>query len=146
MTSYEHRTWWSAHDLTVRLRNPSFLEAAVIAAFVLGAADGGVSAEEYDALLDRLQILGDVDRDAIDGHLTAAARALDTDGFEPMIARAAGLLVDRPAREAALLLSLAIALADDDFSPPERAMAARLCAALGLADVDLDGLVAVLRG
>ena len=146
MSSYEHRTWWREHDLTARLAHPGFLEAAVMCAFAVGAADGGVSAEEYDALLDRLVILGDVDRDQVDEHLTAAAGWLEADGFVPLMRRASELLVDGPARTAALMLGLAIALADDDFADSERELARQLAEAIGLPGFDLDGAVAILRG
>lgn len=140
------RTWWQAHDLTVRLANPAFLEAAIGCAFVLAAADGEASADEYDALLDRLVILGDVDRDVIDAHLEEAARQLEDDGFEPVVARATELLVDGPARAAAFRLALSVALADDDLSAPEREVALVLAARLGVADVDLDAELADVRG
>ena len=146
MSSYEHRTWWREHDLTARLAHPGFLEAAVLCAFVVGAADGGVSAEEYDALLDRLVILGDVDRDLVDEHLTSAARLMEADGFAPLMRRAGELLVDGPSRTAALMLGLAIALADDDVADSERELARQLGEAIALPGFDLDGAIAVLRG
>lgn len=145
-SSYEHRTWWSTFDLTRRLATPGFLEAAVTCAFVLGAADGAVSAEEYDALLDRLLILGDVERDAADEHLTAAANLLEREGEAALIAKAASALVDHGAAQAALMLALAVALADDDFAASEREVAGRLAAALRLGDLDLDAAVATIRG
>src|SRR3954465_9963510 len=111
MDSYEKRTWWSHHQLTRRLQDPAFLEAAVTSAFLVAAADGNASEEEHDALLDRLEILGGVDRDQIDEQLTAVARDLDASGFEPRIARVAELVADGAA-EAVLMLGLAIALAD----------------------------------
>lgn len=144
MESYEKRTWWSHHQLTQRLQDPAFLEAAVTAAFLVAAADGHASEEEHDALLDRLEILGGVDRDQIDEQLTAVARDLDASGFEPRIARVAELVEDGAA-EAVLMLGLAIALADDDFSKEEREIAGQLATALGC-KVDLDQLVAEIRG
>lgn len=144
MESYEKRTWWSHHQLTQRLQDPAFLEAAVTAAFLVAAADGHASEEEHDALLDRLEILGGVDRDKIDEQLTAAARDLEASGFEPRIARVAEL-VEGGAAEAALMLGIAIALADDDFSKEEREIATQLATALGC-NVDLDKLVAEIRG
>jgi tellurite resistance protein len=66
MASYEKRTWWSKHGLTERLSEEGFLEAAVTTAFLVAAADGNQSEQEYDALLDRLEIQGVVDRDRID--------------------------------------------------------------------------------
>ncbi len=144
--SYEHRTWWGVHDLTERLTNPAFLEAAITCAFALGAADGSVSPEEYDALLDRLLILGDVDRDAADEHLTTAANLLERDGDGALIAKAAAALVDHGAAEAALMLALAVALADDDFATSEREVATRLATALRLGSLDLDAAVAIVRG
>lgn len=146
MSSYEHRTWWHAHDLTARLANPSFLEAVVVGAFVVGAADGAVSPEEYDALLDRLIILGDVDRDAVDELLGGAAQAMEADGAAPLMRRVGELLVDDAAREAALMVALAVALADDEVAPSEREVAQQLAAAVGLARFDLDAAVAILRG
>jgi tellurite resistance protein len=144
MESYEKRTWWSHHQLTQRLQDPAFLEAAVTSAFLVAAADGHASEEEHDALLDRLEILGGVDRDQIDEQLTAVARDLDASGFEPRIARVAELVEDGAA-EAVLMLGLAIALADDDFSKEEREIAGQLATALGC-NVDLDQLVAEIRG
>ena len=145
MDSYEKRTWWSRHQLTQRLKDPAFLEAAVTTAFLVAAADGEASEEEHDALLDRLEILGGVDRDKIDDQLMAVSRDLDASGFEPRIARVAELVGDKEAAEAALMLGVAIALANDDFSADEREVAGQLAAALGCA-VDLDRLAAEIRG
>ena len=50
MASYEKRTWWSRHQLTERLADDAFLEAAVTSAFLVAAADGSQSDTEYDAL------------------------------------------------------------------------------------------------
>jgi len=145
MDSYEKRTWWSRHQLTQRLKDPAFLEAAVTTAFLVAAADGEASEEEHDALLDRLEILGGVDRDKIDDQLMAVSRDLDASGFEPRIARVAELVGDKEAAEAALMLGVAIALANDDFSNDEREVAGQLAAALGCT-VDLDKLAAEIRG
>jgi len=145
MDSYEKRTWWSRHQLTQRLKDPAFLEAAVTTAFLVAAADGEASEEEHDALLDRLEILGGVDRDKIDDQLMAVSRDLDASGFEPRIARVAELVGDKEAAEAALMLGVAIALANDDFSQDEREVAGQLAAALGCT-VDLDKLAAEIRG
>ena len=145
MESYEKRTWWSRHQLTQRLKDPAFLEAAVTTAFLVSAADGEASEQEHDALLDRLEILGGVDRDKIDDQLMAVSRDLDASGFEPRIARVAELVGDKEAAEAALMLGVAIALANDDFSQDEREVAGQLAAALGCT-VDLDKLAAEIRG
>ena len=145
MDSYEKRTWWSRHQLTQRLKDPAFLEAAVTTAFLVAAADGEASEEEHDALLDRLEILGGVDRDKIDDQLMAVSRDLDASGFEPRIARVAELVGDKEAAEAALMLGVAITLANDDFSQDEREVAGQLAAALGCT-VDLDKLAAEIRG
>ena len=145
MDSYEKRTWWSRHQLTSRLKDPAFLEAAVTTAFLVAAADGQASEEEHDALLDRLEILGGVDRDQIDEQLMAVSRDLDASGFEPRIARVAELVGDKEAAEAALMLGVAIALADDDFSKDEREIAGQLASAMGCT-TDLDQLAAEIRG
>ncbi len=144
MESYEKRTWWSRHDLSKRLQSPAFLEAAVTTAFLVAASDGSASEAEQDALLDRLEILGGVDRDAIDEQLTAVAQKLEASGFEPLIARV-DELTDEADGEAVMMLGLAIALADDDFSNDEREIAGQLATALGLT-LDLDKLVAEIRG
>ena len=146
MASYEKRTWWSHHQLTERLATESFLEAAVTTAFLVAAADGHQSEEEYDALLDRLEILGGVDPDKIDELLTAVSHDVESSGFEPRIARVAELVGDRGGAEAALMLGLAIALADDDVSKEEREVATQLAAGLGLRDADLDTMLAEIRG
>ena len=146
MASYEKRTWWSRHGLTDRLANDGFLEAAVTSAFLIAAADGNASEQEYDALLDRLEILGGVDRDRIDELLTAVASDVEGNGFEPRIARVAELGTDKAAAEAALMLGLAIGLADDDFSGDEREVAGQLATALGLSASDLDQRVTEIRG
>lgn len=147
MPSYERRTWWTRHDLTKRLAEEGFLEAAVTTAFLIAAADGHASEEEYDALLDRLEILGDVDRDRIDELLTAAASSIEADGFEPCVARVTELIgEDHDAGLAALMVGMAIALADDDVSSEERELAARLVGALQLGTTDLDALIAEIRG
>ena len=94
MASYKKRTWWSRHQLTERLTSERFLEAAVTTAFLIAAADGHASEQEYDALLDRLEILGGVDRDKVDELLTAASNKMEGSGFEPRIARVGEHLTD----------------------------------------------------
>lgn len=145
MASYEKRTWWSTHRLTERLASEPFLEAAVTSAFLIAAADGHASEEEYDALLDRLEILGGVDRDKIDELLTAAAKGLEESGFEPRITRIGELLVEREGAIASLMLALAVALADDNVSSEERDIAGQLAAATGLGAADIDALLTELR-
>jgi len=146
MASYEKRTWWTRHGLTDRLASDTFLEAAVTSAFLIAAADGNASEQEYDALLDRLEILGGVDRDKIDALLTTVSNDVEASGFEPRIARVTELLADRESAEAALMLGLAIGLADDDFSAEEREVASQLATALGLPVSELDQRVAEIRG
>lgn len=146
MTSYEKRTWWSRHGMTDRLAGENFLEAAITSAFLIAAADGQASEAEYDALLDRLEILGGVDRDKIDELLTAASSGLEANGFEPQIARVAELVSDKQAGSAVLMLSLAVALADDDVSMQEREIAMQLATGLGLDSIDLDALLTEIRG
>jgi tellurite resistance protein len=146
MASYEKRTWWSRHGLSDRLANESFLEAAVTSAFLIAAADGNASEQEYDALLDRLEILGGVDRDKIDELMTNVARDVEASGFDGRIARVTELIADRDAAEAALMLGLAIGLADNDFSAEEREVAMQLATALGLGTSDLDQRVDEIRG
>jgi len=146
MASYEKRTWWSRLGLTERLADESFLEAAVTCAFLVAAADGSQSEQEYDALLDRLEILGGIDRDRIDEVLTAVSNEVEASGFEPRIAHLADLIKSREAAEAALMLGVAIALADDDFSAEEREVATQISMALGLGKVHLDGIASDLRG
>jgi len=145
MDSYEKRTWWSRHRLTERLADPLFLEAAITAAFLIAAADGHASEEEYDALLDRLEILGGVDRDRVDEVLTEAASELEASGFEPRIARVAELINDKAAAEAAMMLGLAIGLADDDFSTEEREIATQLATALHV-ELEHDKLLTEIPG
>lgn len=146
MASYEKRTWWSRHQLTERLASAPFLEAAVTSAFLVAAADGNASEQEYDALLDRLEILGGVDRDKVDELLTVASNQVEASGFEQPIARVGELVTDKAAAEAALMLGLAIALADDVVSPEEREVATQLANATGLGGIDLDALLAEIRG
>ena len=147
MASYEKRTWWSRHELTDRLKDETFLEAAVTCAFLVAAADGSQSEQEYDALLDRLEILGGVDRDKIDELLTAANHDVEAKGFEPRIARVAELIGDnKGAAEAALMLGIAIALADDDVSKEEREVATQLSSALGLGLLSIDKMIEDVRG
>jgi tellurite resistance protein len=146
MQSYEKRTWWSKYRLTERLKTESFLEAAINAAFVIAAADGSASEQEYDALLDRLEILGGIERDTIDEKFTAVSNELEANGFEPQIARIAELVGDTEAARAVLMLAMAIALADDDVSAEEREVAKQLADGIGLGAVDLDSLVTEIRG
>jgi tellurite resistance protein len=134
MASYEKRTWWTRHGLTERLASDTFLEAAVTSAFLIAAADGQASEQEYDALLDRLEILGGVDRDKIDELLTTVSNDVESKGFEPRLARVAELISDPESAEAALMLGLAIGLADNDFSKEEREVASQLATALGKSD------------
>jgi len=144
MTSYERRTWWSRHQLSERLADDRFLEAAVAAGYVIALADGEASEQERDALRNRLEILGDVDRDKLHEVLTRAAEA--PADAAARLAQIKALLPDRPRAEAAFTLALAIALADDEVSPAERDAAVQLMGALDLTSVDLDALLAELRG
>lgn len=146
MASYEKRTWWSRHQLTDRLAAGAFLEAAVTTAFLVAASDGSASEAEYDALLDRLEILGGVDRDKIDELLTAVSNHVESTGFEPRIARLTELVTDTADATAALMLGLAIALADDELTNEEREIAGQIAKGMGLADVDLDAMVTEIRG
>jgi tellurite resistance protein len=146
MPSYERRTWWTQHGLTERLRDESFLEAAVTTAVLVAAADGHQSEQEYDALLDRLEILGGVDRDKIDDLFTSVTKQVEGKGFEGKIAHIAELLGDRASAEAALMLGIAIALADDDFSAQEREIATQIANAVGLDSLDLNAMVNQIRG
>jgi tellurite resistance protein len=146
MASYEKRTWWSRHRMTERLTGEAFLEGAVTCALLIAAADGNASEQEYDALLDRLEILGGVDRDKVDELLTVVTNELEASGFEPRIARVAELLTDAGDAEAALRLGIAIALADDDVSAQEREIAAQLAKALKLEALSLDAVIAEQQG
>jgi tellurite resistance protein len=146
MASYEKRTWWSRHEMTERLADPGFLEAAITSAFLVAAADGSASESEYDALLDRLEILGGIDRDKIDELLTTVSNDVEANGFEPRLARLGELLTAKDAAHAALMLGLAVALADDDFSSEERDVATKIVTAVGLSGVDLDAIVTEMRG
>jgi tellurite resistance protein len=146
MASYEKRTWWSRHQLTERLADEAFLEAAITCAFLVAAADGAQSETEYDALLDRLEILGGIDRDKIDEVLTSVSNQVEATGFEPRIAHLADLIKTREAAEAALMLGVAIALADDEFSKEEREVTTQIALSIGLGKVDLDALVTDIGG
>jgi tellurite resistance protein len=146
MASFEKRTWWSRHKLTERLADDAFLEAAVTCAFLVAAADGSQSETEYDALLDRLEILGGIDRDKIDEVLTGVSNHVESTGFEPRIAHLADLIKTRESAEAALMLGVAIALADDDFSTEERDVATQIAMSIGLGKVDLDAIVTEIGG
>ena len=146
MASYEKRTWWTQHGLSKRLTDETFLEAAVTTAFLIAAADGNASEQEYDALLDRLELLGGVERDRIDEVLTAVSNDVEANGFERSIARVAELVGDRASAEAALMLGLAIGLADNEFSTEEREVATQLATALSVPAAELDAWVAVIRG
>lgn len=147
MESYEKRTWWAAHRLTERLQSESFVQAAVTAAFVIAAADGTASADEYDALRDRLEILGGVDSDKIDELFSAATRAVEANGDAPAIAHVAELVAgDAESARAVFMVALAVALADDEVSAQEREVATSLADGIGLPSVDLDSLIAEIRG
>ncbi len=145
MASYEKRTWWTRHGLTDRLQDEEFLEAVISTAFLVSASDGAASDVEYDALLDRLEILGGIDRDRIDQLLTIASNDVEANGFEPRIARIAQLVVNDAAAEAALMVGMAVALADDVVTPEERETAQKIATALGV-KVDLDAMLAEIRG
>lgn len=134
------------HRLTERLADDGFLDAAINAAFLIAASDGSQSEQEYDLLLDRLELLGDVDRDLIDEKLTHAARELEESGVAPRIAYVSDLIGDRDSAMAVYLLALAVALADDDVSDDERAAAQELASGLGLDPGILDSALAQIRG
>ena len=131
--------------MSERLADDRFLEAAVATSYVIALADGEVSEQEHDALRNRLEILGDVDRDKLHDALAGAAGAPATD-IAARIAQIKPLLADRSHAEAAFTLALAIALADDEVSPAERDAATQLMTALDLTSLDLDGVLAELRG
>lgn len=135
------RSWWTLHRISERVRDEDFLEAAITAGFLVAAASGEVSADEYDALLDRFQLLADVDRDAIEERLTVAASRLEAEGFAPLCARVGELIGDRASGEAALLVGLATALADHQISEDERATIDDLAAALGVPGDAIPGLL-----
>lgn len=145
MSSYEKRTWWTRHDMSRRLTDEAFLEAAVTCAFAVAAADGSASEVEYDALLDRLELLGGVERDTIDGLVSNASHRLEEDGFAPLIARVAELIGDPGQAEAALMLGLVIGLADDEYTATEQEIVTQLATATGVAPARVDALVAELR-
>ena len=146
MASYEKRTWWSRNRLTERLANDTFLEAAINTAFLIAAADGSASEIEYDALLDRLEILGGIDRDKIDEQLTSAARLLEETDTETRVAHVGSLIADRADAEAVMMLGLAVALADNEVTEEERQIAAQLAAGIGLGALDLDAMLIEIRG
>jgi tellurite resistance protein len=112
---------------------------------LIGAADGSVSEQEQDALLDRLEILGGVDRDKIDELLTEVSRDVEANGFEPRISRVADLVDDKASALAAVMLGVAIALADDNVSADEREVLGEIASVLEL-EVDLDKLIVEVRG
>ncbi|MBZ0236409.1 MAG: tellurite resistance TerB family protein [Deltaproteobacteria bacterium] len=145
MPSYEKRTWWTRHDMSRRLADETFLEAAVTCAFAVAAADGSASEVEYDALLDRLELLGGVERDTIDGLVSNASHRLEEDGFAPLIARVAELVGDPGQAEAALMLGLVIGLADDEYTSTEQEIVTQLATATGVAPARVDEMVAELR-
>lgn len=149
MSSYEKRTWWSTHRLTERLADDAFLDAAINAAFIIAASDGTQSEQEYDALLDRLEILGGVDRDRIDEKLTNAASALEREGTAPRIAYVGSLVGgqgDDGAAPAVFMLALAIALADDQVTDDEKQAAHDLAIGIGVDPSMIDGALAEIRG
>lgn len=145
MSSYEKRTWWSRHGMTNRLAHEPFLEAAITSAFLIAAADGSASEREYDALLDRLELLGGIERDKIDELVTNASHALEESGFEPLIARVAELITNPGDADAALMLGLVIGLADDDFSSTEREIATQLATAIGVTPASFEASLVELR-
>ncbi len=145
MASLEKRTWWSRYRMTERLKDDGFLEAAINAGFLVAAADGAASEVEYDALLDRLEILGGVDRDAIDDKLASAARHLEGMGLDARVARVAELVGDRDSAAAVMMLGMAIAFADAEITEDERHTATKLAAALGIQANVLDSMTAELH-
>lgn len=145
MASYEKRTWWTRHGMTNRLSNEAFLEAAITCAFLIAAADGSQSDTEYDALLDRLELLGGIDRDTIDELLTNVANDVESGGAEARIARFVELVGAPDSARAALMLGIAIALADDDFSAEEREVAGQIATAAGIPASDVDQMANDLR-
>lgn len=132
--------------MSKRLQDEAFLEAAVTTAFLVAAADGSQSELEYDALLDRLELLGGIERDRIDELLSLVANDVEANGFEARIARVAELVKDQAAAEAAVMLGIAIALADDNVSDEEREIAKQLSTATGLGELSLDTLIGEIRG
>ena len=146
MESYEKRTWWSRHQMTERLANETFLEAAITSGFLVAAADGSASELEYDALLDRLEILGGIDRDKIDEVLTTVSNDVEANGFDPRLKRLGELVSNKEAAQAALMLGLAIALADEVFTDQEREIVGKIVTALDLTGIDVDATLNELRG
>lgn len=145
MQSYEKRTWWAKHRVTERLKSDEFLGAAISAAYLIAIADSEHSPEEYDALVDRLQILGDVDRDKIEDHLSSAANDYEGRSGDELVDDIRQIVTDPEGARAVLMFALSVSLADE-LSTEEREMAKRLADGIGLRDVDLDSVIAEIRG
>ena len=146
MQRFEQREWWKKRRVRERLASERFLEASVTAAFLLAAADGSASGDEYDELLDKFTRGAGADRDAVDALLTNAAQELESSGFEGALAHVSELVGDPTEAEAALMLALATALADGEVSGEEREVAGQLAGQIGLVAADLDALLTEIRG
>ena len=121
-----------------RFHNRQFLEAAMAATALVAMADGEVSLPEQitlDQVLETVQELRiydphaavDIYKDHVDALVadsyTAREKILET------VARLAG---NEAAGKVLIQACVAIARADEDFSPPEQIAVRELCRALGL--------------
>jgi tellurite resistance protein len=78
--------------------------------------------------------------------LTTVSNDVEANGFEGRVARVSDLVSGDPAAaEAALMLGIAIALADDNVSDEERDIAYQIAKATGLS-IALDALITEIRG
>ena len=143
---FEQRPWWGKRRVKERLASERFLDASVTAAFLIAAADGTVSPEEYDELLAKFEHGAGADRDAVDGILTRTASAVEGAGFEGALAHVSELLGDPAEAEAALALAVATALADHEVTEEEREVAEQLAKAIGVAGAKIDSLLAEIQG
>lgn len=120
-----------------RFRNRQFLDAAMAASALVAMADGEVSLSEQvtlDQVLETVQELRIYDPHAAVDLYKDHVDALAADSFaarERILKTVAKLAGDEAAGSVLIRACVAIAKADEDFSPPEQVAVRELCRALG---------------
>ena len=134
----------AAKKAVIQARNKTFLESVIAAFTMVAHADGVVKPEEkakIQGFIDTSDVLSVFDPKAIGRHFEQCERQY---AFDPGVADVSMLqsiakLKAKPS-EARLLvrICIAIAAADGDFDPAERAAVIKICETLGLAPEDFD--------
>lgn len=122
----------------------AFFSALVEGAFLLAAADGELSDDEAATLGETIAfVTGEaLEPDEFMGMIDAFADALDQSDLASRLTAVARAVPDVAARREVLGFATLIALCDRDLADAERAALGQMAKAFGLAESDVDSLVA----